>query len=244
MNLRIAICDENSAAKKIYNELCMINKNVKIDKYSSIDLLIRKSEQYNVVFFNIDLVESNKIEVVKSVFQNIFTNYLVIISQKTDFIQDAFKIKAFRFLTKPIKYMDLNETISSIEEEYKSNIKFLIKDSDNITSVPLKDIICIEAFGDGTYIYTKDSVYTSSETLKTWASRTKDIGFFQVHRSYIVSFDYVINIYKYTVKVKYLKMCIYSFKSNGQYLPDMNKYRFKRKTINYPYRIAILEKVK
>ena len=41
-----------------------------------------------------------------------------------------------------------------------------------------------------------------------------------------------------------LKMCIYSFKSNGQYLPDMNKYRFKRKTINYPYRIAILEKVK
>lgn len=37
---------------------------------------------------------------------------------------------------------------------------------------------------------------------------------------------------------------IYSFKSEGNYLPDMNKYKFKRESINYPYRAAIFEKIK
>lgn len=34
------------------------------------------------------------------------------------------------------------------------------------------------------------------------------------------------------------------FKSNDKYLPDMIKYKFKRKEINYPYRMLILEKEK
>ena len=41
-----------------------------------------------------------------------------------------------------------------------------------------------------------------------------------------------------------LKITIYSFKSNDKYLPDMIKYKFKRKEINYPYRMLILEKEK
>ena len=41
-----------------------------------------------------------------------------------------------------------------------------------------------------------------------------------------------------------LKITIYSFKSNDKYLPDMIKYKFKRKEINYPYIMLILEKEK
>ena len=39
-----------------------------------------------------------------------------------------------------------------------------------------------------------------------------------------------------------LKINIYSFKSQDEYLPDMKRYKFKRKKINYPYRMLVFEK--
>ena len=63
----------------------------------------------------------------------------------------------------------------------------------------------------------------------------------KARKGQILNFTGVNSIYEMPSNAE---IVVDSFKSNDKYLPDMIKYKFKRKEINYPYRMLILEKEK
>lgn len=61
----------------------------------------------------------------------------------------------------------------------------------------LTDIAYLEAYGDGTYIYSKTSkVYDTDKPLKYWKGQIGSEHLFQIHKSFIVSYLYVSDISK------------------------------------------------
>ena len=55
----------------------------------------------------------------------------------------------------------------------------------------------IEAYGDGTYIYDKaGNVYDTDRPLKYWKEQIGSEHFFQIHKSFIVSYLYVSDVSK------------------------------------------------
>ena len=69
-------------------------------------------------------------------------------------------------------------------------------------TVLLDDVICFEAYGDGTYIYTSDAVYTSARSLKSWLEEVSSHCFYQVHRSYVISLRYIQSIEVDTITLR------------------------------------------
>ena len=59
------------------------------------------------------------------------------------------------------------------------------------------DIICIEAEGRYSYVYTKDDKIDSVNSLSEWmnvlAGINKSYNFYQVHRSFIINMNYITN---------------------------------------------------
>ena len=71
----------------------------------------------------------------------------------------------------------------------------VINQKGRIYELKLTDIVYIEAYGDGTYIYdNRDNVYECSVQLKEWNNRLEGSGFYKIHKSYIISMRYVNRI--------------------------------------------------
>lgn len=209
MDLKIALCDDSEKEiNDIYNKLKNINEDFRIDKFNSGKLLIETEKKYDIVFLDIEMDELNGIKTAENIRKRNISDYIIFLTGYSEFMQEAFKVRAFRYLSKPACLTEIQEALSNIEEEISENCLITINNSGNLTCVPYKDIICFEAFGDGTYIYTKEKVYTTSKPLKKWMSEIEGSFFFQVHKSYIVSYEYVTNIRMYETEMIGLKMGI------------------------------------
>ena len=206
MKLNIAICDDDERTlEDICYKLKTIINNCIIDRYYSGSSLIREKKNYDLVFLDIDMNELDGMMTARYIKTKSLARYLILLSKKTDYMEEAFKVRAFLYITKPIKASTICEALTSIAQEYRDRKYIVIKYSSKVVSVNLDDIIYFEAYGDGTYIFTAENVYTTSEPLKKWLSVVENMGFFQVHRSYIVSLDYVKNIRKYEIELKGMK---------------------------------------
>lgn len=207
MNLKIAICDdEDKALRDIYKKLTKIDSSLVIDTFYSGKKMLASKKKYDIVFLDIDMEELDGMKTAELLRREKLADYLIFLTGHSEFMQDAFKVRAFRYFVKPADTNELKEALISISEENMENVSFVLKDGGNSISVALNDIICFEAFGDGTYIYTADKVYTSLLPLKKWISETANCGFFQVHKSYVVSFNHVESICKYEAEMLNLKM--------------------------------------
>ena len=106
-------------------------------------------------------------------------------------MSEAFKVKAFRFLNKPIQQNKFYEALYEAEKEIVGTEKIIVSSNGNKYMIPQSDIMYIESMGDGTCIYTKDQEYVTGKTLKYWEESLNPTMFYKVHKSYLVGFQYV-----------------------------------------------------
>ena len=100
----------------------------------------------------------------------------------------------------------LKEAFSEAVKEISDQEKAIINQKGRIYEIKLKDIVYIEAFGDGTYIYdNKGSVYECSVQLKEWDSRLSGRYFFKIHKSYIISMLYVTSMVESSLTLSGIK---------------------------------------
>ena len=71
-----------------------------------------------------------------------------------------------------------------------------------------KDIICIEANGSYTHVYTKEQIYTLSTHLKNIGQQLSDKRFFRLSRKYIVNLDYLISMEGNALYLKHYEKCL------------------------------------
>jgi two-component system, LytTR family, response regulator len=150
-------------------------------------------------------------------------NSLPVIDFKIIFITayDQFALQAFRFsavdyLLKPVnpellaeaieragqliqeqhnlQLLALQENIRNVEHQGK---KIILKTSDNIYLVGLKDIICCESDNNYTCIYTSDGRnILISKTLKEYDTMLNGCGFYRVHKSFLINLAHILRFEK------------------------------------------------
>ena len=150
---------------------------------------------------------------------------IIFMTAYSEFVFESFKVDAFRYLVKPVREQELNETFEAVlqkfnKEEDKLNFQF----QNEIYSIRYSDIIYIEGMRDKLWIYCKDETYRWRGTLRKLEDMLSDKGFFQVHRSYIINMD---KIQKYNSQYVLLE---------GDREVPVSKYRlneFKEEYIRY-----------
>lgn len=209
MKLNVAICDDESIiCNEIKLKLKEIKPNYEISIFKSGKALLNSSKIYDLIFLDIEMPEIDGMNVAKLIRERKNEEYIIFLTSHIEFMPDAFKVKAFRFLNKPIDDEKFEETIIEAEKEILNNEKIAITLQGCTNLINLKDILCFEASGDGTYIHMKNAVLESNKPLKYWVNRMGNEHFFQVHKSYFIALRYVKSINASEIEMHYLKQCI------------------------------------
>lgn len=192
MKINVGICDnEKLLCDKLKRLIMDIKPNWNISVYNNeLDLLKNVDKEY-ILILDIDMPEMDGIKIAESIRKKNKDIEIIFLSNHYKFIQEAFKVKVFRFLNKPIDKNKLIEALDEAEIEITNNKKVAIHTTQGIKVINIKDIVFLEAYGDGTYIYTQDKVIDSEVSLKWWEEKLCSKDFYKTHRGYMVSLRYV-----------------------------------------------------
>lgn len=196
MNYKIAICDDEKIyLEEISQNIKKRNSDYKINVYNSGAELVKNNPDYDIIFLDIEMPDMDGMTTAERLREMKFDGIIIFLTSHTEFMPDAFKVKAFRFLSKPIDAKKLYEALCAAEKEIMNTEHVIINCNGNSVYMKLTDIVFIEAYGDGTYIYDKNNnVYDTRKPLKFWREQIGDVHFFQIHKSMIVSLLYISNI--------------------------------------------------
>lgn len=194
--MRIAICDDVDVAaiilKNIISDIAFEwNKDWIIDVFDSGEKLLEKIRLYDVVFLDVEMPGMNGIEVGEKIQELNPDCRIVMQTGELKYANDAFKIKAMRYLTKPIKQYDVREALNSIEEQNvgaKSIEAFCNRIQYDIAQ---KDIMFVKSINGYCEIYTDTMVLRKDVSMDKMESLLDSRLFFRIHRENIINLDMI-----------------------------------------------------
>lgn len=178
-----------------------IKPNWNVSIYNNGTDLLKNIDKEYILILDIEIPEINGMKIAKIIRQNRKDIEIIFLTSHSELMSEAFKVKAFRFLNKPIDKKKLIEALDGAEEEIVNNKKIAIDTRQGIKILNIKDIVFLEAYGDGIYIYTKEDVIDSSNSLKWWEDKLDSKDFCKTHRGYMVSLRYISGIEKTKVSL-------------------------------------------
>lgn len=199
MTYKIAVCDDEQIfVDDVAAKLKEQTEQCEISEYTSGEELLNSSLEFDMIFLDIEMIGINGINAAFALRERGYDGMIIFLTSHTEFMPDAFKVKAFRFLDKPLNSEKFDEAFSEAKKEIMNTEHILLSDrSGKTVYLKLTDIVYLEAYGDGTYIYSKTGkVYDTDKPLRHWKEQIGSEHFYQIHKSFIVSYLYVSDISK------------------------------------------------
>jgi DNA-binding LytR/AlgR family response regulator len=207
--ISIAICDdEEFIIHDIYRRLLSLRPSYLVDTFNSAQDFLKSKNHYDIIFLDIEMPQINGIETAKQIRKKYKNTYIIFLTNHTEYMAEAFKVRAYRFLIKPINEAELVESIEQAELELLNSDKIMIQAHEKTFLMNTNDIVCIEAFGDSSIIYTTNGANESNKNLKYWSEKLPSEHFSRIHKSYLIAFKYVTVIEDNSVKMSHMNQSI------------------------------------
>lgn len=208
----VIIDDELNSREVIENTLLATCKNVEIagkaDSVKNGIELIEKSKP-DIVLLDVQMPDGTGFDLLSRL--NKITFKVIFITAHQEFALQAFKFSALDYILKPLDAKDLANAIQKAEEtlgqnnidvnmrilqdnlqnKSKESKKLILKSSDQIHAVNVKDIIRCESEGNYTKFVLNDGrKLLVTKILKEYDEMLQSYGFFRVHQSHLINIDY------------------------------------------------------
>ena len=195
MRLKIAVCDDEiNLAQIVKQKILKFRENEEIDLFTSGEELLSSSLDYNIIFLDIEMPKQDGMQVAKSLLERGYEGQIVFLTSHSEFIQEAFKVKAYRYLFKPINDNQMREVLTSAEAELAETRVMITVNKDRVESVRVKDIIYLEAARNKTFLVLKNGETECNRPMKEIFEMLGSSEFIQIHKSYVVSLRYIKKI--------------------------------------------------
>lgn len=219
--IKIAVCDGINADKSrlvsIISEI-MEERHVKycIYQYSNGEELLSAKIMFDIIFLDVKIPGIDGIEVARKFYEAGSQTFLIFTTSYNEYIAEGYKVRAFRYLMKPVSSDDIEEAINKILKII-SEERILFKRNKTYYSIPQKDILYVESAsgGRGVLIHTIKSNMTDSRSMEEYDRLLSKSRFFRSHRCCYVNMGYIES---------YDKSCI-SLKGGEQVWLSCKKYR-------------------
>lgn len=195
--LKIAVCDdENSQRYELVNmlhrALILSNTQYQIFEFVSGEHLLASKEDFDIYFLDIRMDKLTGIDVAKKIRLINEKTVIIFITALKDYVFDAFDVRAFHYILKPVNEKKLREILYLVLLEFEKKDKFIIaKTIKQSTKIFLKDIIYIESQQRKLKVHTTYDVIEYYHKLSDIEQELYGFTFFRCHKSYIVNFKYV-----------------------------------------------------
>jgi two-component system, LytTR family, response regulator len=209
----IIVDDEGKARKILFNILTLYCHDAEVVcQADSVESAYKAIMDYrpDLVLLDINLPDGSGFDLLKK-FETIPFK-LIFITAFEEYAIKAFKYSALDYLLKPVNPQELIQAVekvritlenenfevkyktflSNYSEKPKSGKKIILKTSESIFAVDIKDIIRCEADGGYTSFYLSDSrkIFVS-KNLKEFNEILAEFNFFRPHYSHLVNLNYM-----------------------------------------------------
>lgn len=205
--LNIAICDDEEIQRReivgmLKNIISLDFMNLKIYEFKSGEEVIFCSISFDVILLDIKLDNVNGIEVAKKIRDRNSKTNIIFITAYKEYVFDAFDVRAFNYILKPIDENRLKKIIKLALLESKEDKFIIAKTSSESIKIFYNDIMYIESQGRKVKIHTTYDVIEYYYKISEIEKELSLSNFFRCHKSFIVNFMYVE---RYTSKYIILK---------------------------------------
>lgn len=196
LTMNIAICDDDNVIRNLVKRECINyyeDKDIdyKLYTYGSGEELTVSNNDIDLIFLDMEMGGMNGIEVAKLLRKKRPDIEIVYLTSHTEYMQQAFEVRACRYLIKNKDMKNITCVLDQIHKEISNNRDIIIKSDGRNHIVKENSIFYIKALGDYSVVYLENSQIISGFTLKEWTSKLSVNKCYQVHKSYIVFFSWI-----------------------------------------------------
>ncbi|HBG2521090.1 TPA: response regulator transcription factor [Clostridioides difficile] len=206
---RIVICEDDITQIAFLRECILkslegISSQIELFEFNSGEELLETNlEGIDIFFLDIKMLQLTGMDVAKIIRETNDTSEIIFITSIVDYIQEGYKVRAYRYLLKPIDFGDLNESIlSCISDIIKKRENFmLIENKGIINKILINSIMYIEVRKKVLTIHTKNDTYYTKNSMDKIELELEKYNFFRCHKSYLINLEYIQFMCKNTVVI-------------------------------------------
>lgn len=217
--MRIAICDDTELdLKNLENLISLYSKQfnvpITIEAFSDPRVLLNhiqyfKQDEFDLYFLDIIMGE-NGIDVASTIRKTNPDVPIVFTTSSKEYAIDAFKVRAYDYILKPISKTELFECLNKLNQTIKTALKnvFNIKIEDlSYVTINVNDISFIEQ-KDRRIVYhmTNNKTYTTTSIRGKFAEeipfKFEMYNFINCHHSFVVNMNQIVSVDDYSFTMK------------------------------------------
>lgn len=192
----VAVCDDERVWVDELNGLLkeygkVRHTDVFISYYNNGASLVESGKKFDIIFMDFQMDGLNGIETARKINALKNDGIIIFVSSYTNVALDAFEVKAYRFLAKPINKEKLFKAIDDYRAEMDSDDFLIFKTHEGTIRVKVSEIIYVEGSGKHSKIHTSKTDYEILTNLKEVQARLPDDRFFRCHKAFVTSFLHI-----------------------------------------------------
>ena len=112
---------------------------------------------------------------------------IVFITAYPEIVYDAFEVRAYRFLVKPVESEKLNSVLDACVERYRAQYYLSVLSDGRTEVIPLEKILYVEVMRKDCTIVLENRTVVCHKTIAAFEEELTPFDFFRVHRAYLVN---------------------------------------------------------
>lgn len=218
--MRIAVIDdERPARSELRHQLLELLPDALIEEgdCGARALEIAGEEKYDICFLDINLGDINGTALVKALRTMQPEMKIVFVTAYSEYAVQAFELGVEDYIMKPYdrrrlekvvhKCMSQPEAARTKTQKERAAVKRLAISSNGKTVFEdIKDIVYIETYNRGCLIHTAGGEYKENKPIGEYEKKLEDMGFFRIHKSYLINLDKVKEVFPWGNNSFSLKM--------------------------------------
>ncbi len=198
--MKVWICDDNPGFLKQYQAmisalLAEMGVPSEISAFTDGKKLVccaKKGKAADVVFLDIIMDNLNGIETAAALRNLGMDCVIVFITSSSDYAIDGYKVKAFRYILKPVQMETMRGLLNEICAEEQENAIVVPDGKANVT-VNRDEIVYLERINRKTLIHLVGGAVETTQRLDD-LEKQLDSSFIRCHKSFIVNFAFCIKL--------------------------------------------------
>ena len=211
LNLLI-VDDEKKARDALRTVVQSYDQSIEVREADGVGSALREIAAFrpDILLLDIQLTDGTGFELLKKIQPT--TAKIIFITAFEEYAVRAFRFSAVDYLMKPINPMDLKASLdrarvavekdaletrmsvllNNISQVSRDQKKIVLKTSEQIFVISLKDIVHLEADKNYTFFHLSDGKKVLvSKTMKDYEELLSEYGFIRVHQSHLINLDFI-----------------------------------------------------
>lgn len=202
----IAICDDQKPLcdlvyKMVSEFLLKRDIDIRIHIFTTGGALLESGIVFDILLLDIELEKENGLDIAMK-YPTKKETRIIFITSHIEEMQNGYKTRAFRFLTKPVKQDELEDALFDVIQDIEKDIRLIISDEEGEHVVRASEIIYFESHQRSTGIRTVKHYGRISKYFEEMVQELALSQFYRTHKSFVVNMDFIRSIDRQKVILK------------------------------------------